>query len=256
VTYNPKDRPFSGAGYPSYTALKAREKNSLHEALSRKASQLKNTGFEGTKGIIVCDAGASFLSDAFGGATSFNLRTIIGNFFRKHTSVSFLMIVRTFSIDGSLRKSAIQLSRQIFFNGYLPNDEKNEACLFQILSKAIDTAPRPIRLAINAWQPVSGKYGFLVNSFFGGGSLSSRYIKVSSRTIQALLAGELSQADFQNTYGDFVRIVKEAFQQGRSISTTRIESCDEADDDWLVLEFGEPDPGQHPFIKPSRDNSD
>lgn len=126
VTYDPANTTISGAHYPSYTAVKDLEKNSLYNALSSKASQLKNSGFEGTKGVIVCDGGASYLSDAFGSATSFGLKKIIANFFRKHSSVSFVMVVRTLSRDSSLRRDTIQLSCGVFLNGHLPDTPNGE----------------------------------------------------------------------------------------------------------------------------------
>jgi hypothetical protein len=252
VTYDPAHRTFSGAGYPSYTALKAREKNSLYNALSRKASQLKDTGFDGMKGIAVCDAGASYLKDVLGGATAFSLRKIVGNFWRKHASISFVMIVSTVSLDGSLTKRAIQLAREIFLNGYLPWEGTRQAVLERILSNAVATMPKPIRLAINAWQPLSGRYLFLAGSFFGGGTLSSSHMKLSARTVQALLAGELSQEDFQNSHPEFVRILKQNLRDGRSIRKARVETPNHGDDDWLVFGFGEPDPAQAPFSKPNR----
>lgn len=77
-------------------------------------------------------------------------------------------------------------------------------------------------------------------------------MKISARTIQTLLAGELSQADFQSSHGDFVQLLKRTLEQGRSITAARVEASDNEDDDWLVFEFSEPDPAHHPFVNPGK----
>jgi hypothetical protein len=113
-------------------------------------------------------------------------------------------------------------------------------------------APRPMRLAINSWQRVPDRYRLLANSHYGGVTLGSKRMKISARTVQALLAGQLSQLDFQRSHEDFVKLLKRTLEQGRSITETHVEVSNDEDDDWLVLEFGESDPAQHPFIHPSR----
>jgi len=249
VTYDPSDRGTSGSGHPSYTTLKAREANTLYKALARKANRLKQSAYSGPKGIIVCDGGASYLYNIFGSATSIGIREIIGNFFRKHLSVSFVMVVRTQSRDSSLRREVMQLSRDIFLNGYLP-DTPNGPALTEILSKSVDIAPRPLRLAINSWQQVPHRYRLLANSHYGGVTLGSSRMKISARTVQALLVGELSQGDFRSGHEDLVQCLKRTLEQGRSITAASVEVSTDEDDDWLVLEFGEPDPAHHPFINP------
>ncbi len=250
TTYNPKNRETSGASFPSYTSLKARETNTLYKALANKAKTLKGSGYKGTRGIIVCDGGASYLSDTSSGVTSFSLRTIVGNFFRKHSSVSFIMIVRTIlSRDLGSSRHTLELSREIFLNGYLP-DSPHEAALAGILYASIDTAPRPKRLAINAWRQVPASHRLLAHSRYGGGSLSSRQVKISARTVQALLAGLLPQTQFQASHKDFARFLDGTLKQGRSIIGARVEVSANDDDDWLILEFGEPDPAIRPFISP------
>ncbi len=87
---------------------------------------------------------------------------------------------------------------------------------------------------------------------YGGLELSAKHIKISSRTVQELLAGELDHRKFLEQHSDpggqtpFRRMLA----QGRLIKNVRIEKSDdpEDDDDWLVFEFGEPDPAVMPFV--------
>lgn len=204
VTYDPRLRGFSGAGYPSYTSLTARKTNALYNALSMKAKQLKQCGFKGTRGIVVCDAGASYLSSLSGGVTTFSLRSIVSNFFREHSTVSYIMLVRTVS-SGNLR--SVGLTRDVFLNGYLQTKASDDQ-LVKILYKSIDILPRPARLAINAYRSVPDWFRLLENSHFGGETMSSKRVKISARAIHALLAGQLSPERYLESHKDSVRMLE------------------------------------------------
>jgi len=250
VTYDPRRVGFSGAGYPSYKSLKARTRNTLYEALKNKASTLKRCGFEGTRGIVVCDGGASYLSDSLGDATTFGLRAIVADFFRKHFSVSFIMVVRT--ILSSERSRQVRgLSRDLWLNSYLPNGP-HESRLVESLYRSIDTLPRPAQLAINAYRPAGGEFRLFENSFFGGGMRSSKQIKISARTVHALLAGQLAPERYLAGHKDSVKFLEDALKQGRSMSAVHLERSENEDDDWLTIEFGDQDPAIHQFVNPHK----
>ena len=119
VTYTPYHEGISGAGYASYVSLKAREANTLYKALAKKAETLKRCGSARTRGIIVCDAGASFLSSE-PSPNAFGVRDIVSHFLRKHSTVSFVMIVSvtTGPYSNSCR-NRLRLSREVFLNSYL-----------------------------------------------------------------------------------------------------------------------------------------
>jgi hypothetical protein len=250
VTYDPRRVGYSGAGYPSYKSLKGRTRNTLYEALKNKANTLKRCGFEGTRGIVVCDGGASYLSDSLGDATTFGLRAIVADFFRKHSSISFIVVVRTIlSSQGS--RQVRGLSRDIWLNPYLPNGP-NDNRLVEALHRSIDTLPRPAQLAINAYRQAGGKFRLFENSFFGGGMRSSKQIKISARTVHALLAGQLTPERYLAGHEDFVKFLEDALKQGRSISAVHLERSENHDDDWLTIEFGGQDPAIHRFVNPHK----
>ena len=248
VTYDPKRLGFSSTGHPSYTSLKARRNNTLFNALSKKAKQLKQCGFEGTRGIVVCDAGANYLSSLSGGVTTFRLRDILDGFFREHSTVSYVMIVRTVLSSDSKTRG---LCRDVLLNGYAQRNP-SERQLIEILSKSIDILPRPAQLAINAYRSVPGCFRLFENSHFGGGAMSSKRVKVSARTIHALLAGQLSLERYLESHKDSARVLEIALKQGRSIRAVHSETSEIEDDDWLTFEIGEPDPAIHRFTNPHR----
>lgn len=248
VTYDPKRRGFSSRGHPSYTSLKGRRTNTLFNALSKKAKALERCGFEGTQGIVVCDAGASYLSNTSGGATSFSLRDVVHEFFREPSTVSFVMVVRTVHA-GNL--SVLGLSRDVFLNRYLRTNV-GDTQLIEILCKSVDTLPRTAELAINAYRPARGCFRLFENSHFGGGTMSSSRVKISARTVHALLAGQLAVERFQASYEGPVRIFESALKEGRSLRGVHLEASETEDDDWLTFEFGDPDPAIIPFVNPLR----
>jgi hypothetical protein len=73
-------------------------------------------------------------------------------------------------------------------------------------------------------------------------------IRVSARTVLDLLAGKIDYEHFPETYKDFFQ---QMTKEGRVFSKASIETdTSEMDDDWLLLNFGEPDPSVTPFHLP------
>ena len=84
--------------------------------------------------------------------------------------------------------------------------------------------------------------------------MSSNQIKISARVVQVLLAGKLTPEQLKEGHADFVRLLENTLRQGRSITAARLEPPTDEDDDWIVLEFGEPDAAVSEFINPIRGN--
>jgi hypothetical protein len=191
VTYTPYHGGISGAGHASYVSLKAREANTLYKPLAKKADALKRCGSTRTRGIIVCDAGASFLSSE-SSRTAFGVRDIVAHCFRKHSTVSFVMMVCTITVpDTNSGRNRPRLSREVFLNGYL-NRTPDTDTLIETLNASIDTAPHPARLALNAYRQIPASFRLFENSHYGGGSLSSNQINISARVVQVTRSAERS----------------------------------------------------------------
>jgi ABC-type Fe3+-hydroxamate transport system substrate-binding protein len=73
-------------------------------------------------------------------------------------------------------------------------------------------------------------------------------VKVSSRNVLQLLAGTLGVQQFQAGLGGRNPFA-EKLLRGQLIKSVLIEPSEvaEEDDDWIVFEFGEPDPAISPF---------
>jgi len=78
--------------------------------------------------------------------------------------------------------------------------------------------------------------------------MSGNKIKLSSRTILDLLAGNITYEEFPEAYKNYF---KRRASEGKLIDEIKIEKApDEEDDDWLIIEFGEPDAAVSPFKMP------
>jgi hypothetical protein len=143
------------------------------------------------------------------------------------------------------------LSREIFLNHNAPRNPSDNQ-LIEILARAIDTLPRPAQLAINAYRSVPGWFRLFENSHFGGGAMSSKRVKISARTVHALLAGQLDAERYLASHKDSAGFLERALKQGRSIRAVHLEKSEKEDDDWLSFEFCGPDPAIHPFVNPLR----
>lgn len=88
--------------------------------------------------------------------------------------------------------------------------------------------------------------------------MSERRVKISARALLGLLAGTVSQADFFKAHGFIesedtrhaINVFQRAVKSSRLISNVSIETGRSADDDWIIFEFGEPDPAVLPFAIP------
>ena len=79
--------------------------------------------------------------------------------------------------------------------------------------------------------------------------MSKDGIKIPSRTLTEILAGTLdyyrASEDDQGRLSS-IAWMKEYFRgrlrAGRTISAISVETCPDVDDDWIMIEYGPPDP--------------
>lgn len=86
-------------------------------------------------------------------------------------------------------------------------------------------------------------------------------VRLSSRAIQRLLAGEITPENFFMMHGwdretGFSNPFRLAIREGRMISATKIEPGGDNDDDWFVFTFGKPDPAISRFVVPEASRSE
>jgi hypothetical protein len=133
-------------------------------------------------------------------------------------------------------------------------DEQELRALERALTKAAQKIPRPVRSAENAayrcaeWDIDSPKV-------FGGHVRGGTKVKLSSKALTMLLAGKVTMNEFLEAQdwcerpggmsnNPFARMLAE----GRMIKSVKVESLSEKDDDWIEIEYGDPDPAAAPFV--------
>jgi len=121
------------------------------------------------------------------------------------------------------------------------------------LKDVLKSLPPPVSTGQNALSYFRGPTPRSGRSFGGGFSVKGDTIRVSSRRVLDLLAGRVSTEQLareaQGGHGS-PRIFETFAKQGRTIQGVVFEACADKDDDWIVFQFGPPDPAVGPFRKP------
>jgi hypothetical protein len=129
---------------------------------------------------------------------------------------------------------------------YSPRREGETLRLRATLADALARLPTPVLDPLNAY--IQCREDSYRCGRFGVYHVTGTSVKISARTILELLAGRRTPSEINESF-------ERHLQQGRMITGIRVEkSEDYTDDDWLTIEFGEPDPAISPFVvKPKLD---
>lgn len=257
VEYSPNQRGQTGH-FPAYTVAYSRTKNPVYNALKRKTDQLKKANYKGIYAIILCDGGCRLLNDVHRGVNNFNLDEVINYFLKNNSSISFVLTFATKEVQSppmGQRKRQFQIIPRFYPN---PSHNKTEQeMIFKLIELLPSYFPTPVTTANNAQLFIEhdGQKGI---SFEGGLTMSGKQIKMSSRALLELLSGQVDAAKFFETHHNFSfggtenNLFKLRAMEGCMFQNMRIEKCEDRDDDWIIFEFGEPDPAISPFRVPRR----
>lgn len=252
ISYQPGNRS-SGWSHFSFTVPYSLTRNPVANRLKAKARQLKGSGFKGVTGVLLCDGDCDILRGLGYSTTHFSERDIVSHFFKRNTSISFVVFL-------TVRESYPPFStptRRHFRATVFSNPSAQFPCLPELLKllELIPTLlPTPLQGPANAlhqyaWEKHSGL------SFYGGSSMTDREITLPARALIQLLAGTVELERFRKDHhfipskpGDFARdFFADQLKDGRTIESVQIERRTEDDDDWIVFVFGVPDPAISPF---------
>ncbi|HXQ27065.1 MAG TPA: hypothetical protein VN822_11700 [Candidatus Acidoferrales bacterium] len=237
ITYDPAQKFFS-SNHLDYTVAFTQNKNPVYNRLDAKASQMRNAGFAGLMGIVLCDAGCGLLRKSGRQGLSLGASQVISNFLRNEPRIGFVLTLCVKSDhSGWLGPEHLKVVSEVFCS------QKNP--LIEFLGQNLaEQLPRPETIPINAYSTRDeGK------SFLGGGEMSSHKIKMSARAVLGVLSGQVKQDDFirdnQSLADHFGRMAAE----GRVLADAKIEHVLERDDDWIEFHFSEPDPAVSRFTR-------
>lgn len=244
---------FSGGGHIAHELILDIERNHISSRLESKHRQIKSADLGLPAIVILCDGGCRALSSTMFGPGAPTLNNVIdaflnGNWFpqpgppmRPKTSRINAVVIaaaterRDFSTSRTDRRVEVRYLCKRGGADYQLSDEAIDD-----LARALQLLPRPHIMPINARQD------FKRPPFYGGGEIGShngrRAVKISLLTLQALLAGNLTQAEFARDHEIIAKVISKHTAEGRMISKMEVEKCPEDDDDWVRIEFDEISP--------------
>ena len=257
IQYQPgTGRGVGTASYGSYTSTTVKDDNPLFNALKSKATQLKQSGYKGIRGIIVCDRGSRVFTEMSNWAT-FNMTEVIKDFFRQHSSISFVVTMGIKSTPLTLGASVPhEFEPKLFVR---PADAPKDwvSHLDRLVFQVICSLPKICQTPENAIRSLKWHRSTLrTTPYLGGWILEGNKIRISARELLDLLAGKLDQKRFaenHDTGGGNIFTVYRA--HGKMIKRADVEPRPEEDDDWVILEFSADDQAVSKFRLPKSEES-
>jgi hypothetical protein len=257
--YYDNSQLFTRGGHPAYDVALSRKKNPLWTKLVDKASQLDAAASIAPTGIIACDAGCSMFhrTGAFG---TFTARDVMQQFFKEHPEMSFVLLVGVKDMDPL---TSSKRTFRIDPTFYSPGEDVRTLRLRTVLADAVARLPKPVLDSYNAY--IRCRVPGYDRGHFGGHQLSRSFVKISSRSVLELLAGRISTSELNRAHdwlpelgGASGRLnpFERCLREGRLISRIGVDAAEDDSDDWLTIEFGEPDPAISPFVLPRRSEDD
>lgn len=240
----------SSGGHAAYDIPGMKDSNPLFSALKAKARQLRAA--EGLTGIIVCDGDCRALSNHYQARDGFSTEAIIHEFFRQHSSVHFVLLL-TIHEEARPRMAAARPERKILGRLLCSDSAHSREEINALCRQLMKAFPKPRISATNGALRAREKE--LDIGHHGGFSMSGKIIRVSLREMTEVLAGLRTFADdgakyvraarrFPNAVENHIQlIIQHKLSEGRLPVAMKIIEGDEDDnDDWVEIEFGNPDP--------------
>lgn len=258
VSYDPRNRFGMMVSHLSFTYPLSLRNNPLANRLHDKAKQLRDTGFTGPAGVIVCDGYCTSLNDEGLSATAhFTGRQIVTDFFRRHTSVSFVALFRVHAPHSTTKRITPSFEMRVFRNPKSPHSLP--AAAEDLLKSLPSVLPAPDATPVNALHDYAAEPSHKGRSFYGGYQITGRYqmaeVRISARSVLELLAGSLDLQDFlrslrmapSDLHPNATNFFRYHLDAGHLLTGARVEREPQQDDDWLVLTMGGPDPAVTAF---------
>jgi hypothetical protein len=254
IQIDPHRAPYNSGSYASYDVPTIKDGNPLYNALRSKADQLR--GASGIVGIIVGDGDNRALADRQNNWNEFDARAIVDEFLRQHSSLHFVMLlsVREEPWDWFHAKPRVRKPHALLAFSKTAIVPK---ALDQLFRRMMAEVPKPIDMPVNAaLRSREGGFGW---GFHGGGEMSRNRIKISAREVLELLAGRRtvqeinswrrwSSPDDSPQKNTLPNPFELRLKEGRLPTAISIVKTGEDDlDDWIEIEFGDPDPAISPF---------
>lgn len=251
-----QSQEFARGGWVSYDVAVSLTNNPIYRALKAKPKQLKAAPQHAIRMVILCDGDcAAMRSSVF--SQNYSARQISEEFLRQNSSVDLVMLVSVERKQVNFAHSRLQMNYEVVAAAPRYRTSRiNPGLISKVieeLNQAVQVIPLPKRELCNAARFCKDRsYGYGIGML--GGSMGHKPLKISSRALHELLAGQMTLERFIEAHGwDEVsrRGMKNPFKRtldaGEMIASVDVENAGDEDDDWLAFEFGPSDPAISPF---------
>lgn len=238
-SYSPSRRGFGGGSHPAFDLTAVVDQNPVYNALSSKADQLRESGYSGMMGVILCDAGCWSLHQNNSTWEFYGRNEVVGHFLRQTQTVSFVVVLIVEDEQQAFGQSSKQFIKpSLYVNSFAePRREPLERFVLKLVSRlpCPEQTPKNAMLQLKRRDGMTGRH---LGKLTHGGS-----IEMSARMLLEILAGQLSIDDFRQNYRmeNIENPFRIKLQQGRLIDQITVEHHPEKDDDRLTIHFGKPD---------------
>lgn len=267
VSYDPA-RKFLSGSHLSYDVAASREKNPLYKALRDKRAQLDGAPDGAVRLLVACDGDCDLLrsgASRFNAPGTYSAAQITDHFLNKHSGVDAVLLI---TVEERHKPLDPRTRRQLLFDLRIrtrapPNrpSPTSYAPLQELLQRAFKHFPAPQRAPYNAirrcHEPGWG-YSQMGAYQMADKGFREMTVSLSARGLMELLSGIVSPQEFKQAHrwGSTMpgwNPFANALAEGRTIASAKIEEIEGMDDDWITLQFSEPDAAVAPFSAPSQD---
>lgn len=244
---------YSGGSHRAYDGVLSRENNVLFNRLSDKTRQLRGAPEGAVRMLVVCDGDCALLSRDRP-MEGFSAQQVAEHFLRGSQTIDLVLLV-TVTEEGS--------------STFARRDQRNLRCglvaapfsrpahltaglveaVRRVFEDALKKLPKPQMMPNNALRRnLATEWSA---SMEGGYEQGGDRIKVSARAVLELLAGSMTYERFAEVHGwteGQFNMFRSRLSSGQLFRSAGIECLAPGeDDDWLVFEFGPPDPAISAF---------
>jgi hypothetical protein len=262
--YNPAQQ-FSYGSYRAFRNATSLTKNPLYNALQKKRKQLRDSEYQGCKGIIICDGGCEVIQKGLKSWETYSRKQILQKFFKNTNSVSFVIFIWVEVQDRPSVERQLRVCGEIEVN---PNATiPLPPGLLDLLRRLPEFWPNPVlsgetaRLQVEGYGPrkLPRSWGRPVGGYKMGSGPNRISYRMSARELMEILSGRKTIQEFERDAGFAlpgaggpINPFENALRRGFTINDVALQPLSDRDDDWIEFRIMGPDPALGPFRNPAQ----
>lgn len=259
LTFRPGARYASG-GHIAHDVILDLQRNHVVNRLKEKDAQIRESGRALPAVLVLCDGDCRAMRSGLTGPGRPGFDDVVKVFLsgrphhqagplilqkgipqgtRRINAIIAVVVKETRGLSGDVKRG---FDVRMFMNG----GEVRYPLSFGTVESVCGSFKFLPKISIS---PINARRRYRYPPHYGGYTLSAGRTgrvkaKISLLTLQGLLAGKISHAEFARDHGHVGKVIAKAIGEGKMISKIEIERCPDEDDDWVHLEFKETAPDQ------------